>query len=82
MNRIQFLQNNILETYHKNVLNWVSFVTTIVLNTQKVFQKGTFFFLRPAFSKVYQHAIMDKKLYKGLEYIYKKSTKAYYKPNK
>jgi hypothetical protein len=33
--------------------------------------------LRPAFSKVYQHAIMDKKLYKRLEYIYKKSTKAY-----
>jgi len=35
------------------------------------------FFLRPAFSKVYQHAIMDKKLYKRLEYICKKSTKSY-----
>jgi hypothetical protein len=35
------------------------------------------FILRLSFSKVYQHAIMDKKLYKRLEYNYKKSIKAY-----
>ncbi len=43
-------------------------VPTIVLNTQKVFQRH-FFFFRPAFSKLCQHAIMNKKLYKRLEYI-------------
>jgi hypothetical protein len=33
--------------------------------------------LRLSFSEVHQHAIMDKKLHKRLEYIYNKSTKAY-----